>query len=41
MNYSQSYKEPLGGWFLFYFRQVKQFYESYFPFWIDRLAQQL
>lgn len=41
MDYSESYKESPGGWFLFYFRQVKQAYESYFSFGNYRFAQQV
>ena len=37
----KSFKEVSGGWFLFYFRQVKQVYENYLSFWNDRLAQQV
>lgn len=41
MEYSKSYKESSGGWFLFYFRRVKRVYENYFSFWNYRLALQV
>ncbi len=39
MECGKSYKEVTGGWFLFYFRQVKQFYEYYFSVGDYRLTQ--